>query len=232
MWDVQVASLREEVDTILAPSLPGFGGTPLPRSQPSLDDYADALAHALDDARVDRATVVGLSMGGYVAFAFWRRHRARVAGLLLADTRADADDDAGKERRRKLADLVRERGTNALLLQPPLWVREGSTRWDVVKAMVARQPAEAIAQASIAMAERPDSRGDLATIDVPTAVVVGADDAITPPAMSRAIAEGVRGATLAVLPAAGHLSNMDAPDDFDRALRELVRRVASSKAAS
>ena len=226
MWDVQVASLREEVDTILAPSLPGFGGTPLPRTQPSMDDYADALAAELDRARVDRAAVVSLSMGGYVAFALWRRHRARVAGLLFADTRAEADDDAAKERRLKLAALVRERGTNALLLQPPAWVREGSARWETVKAMVARQPAEAVAQGSIAMAQRIDSRADLATIDVPTAVVVGEDDAITPPAMSRTIADGITGATLTVIPQAGHLSNMDAPDAFDRALRDLVRRVA------
>ena len=226
MWDVQVASLREEVDTILAPSLPGFGGTPVPHAQQSMDDYADALAAELDRAHVDRATVVSLSMGGYVAFALWRRHRARVAGLLFADTRAEADNDAAKERRLKLAALVRERGTNALLLQPPAWVREGSARWETVKAMVARQPAEAVAQGSIAMAQRIDSRADLATIDVPTAVVVGEDDAITPPAMSRTIADGITGATLTVIPQAGHLSNMDAPDAFDRALRDLVRRVA------
>lgn len=232
MWDVQVASIREQVDAVLAPHLPGFGGTAVPRAQPSLDDYADALATELDRARVERATVVGLSMGGYVAFSFWRRHRRRVAGLLLADTRAEADDDAAKERRVKLAELVRERGTGALLLQPPAWVRDGSPRWDDVKAMVRTQPAEAIAQASIAMARRADSRADLGTIDVPTAVVVGADDAITPPAMSRTIADGIGGATLTAIPDAGHLSNMDAPDDFDRALRDLVRRVASSEAGS
>ncbi len=232
MWDVQVASLREDVDTILAPSLPGFGGTPVPPRQPSLDDYADALAADLDRAGVARATVVGLSMGGYVAFALWRRHRAKVAGLLLADTRAEADDDAAKDRRLKLAELVRARGTNALLVQPPAWVREGSDRWDTVKAIVARQPAEAIAQGSIAMAGRPDSRADLAKIDVPTAVVVGEDDTITPPAMSRTIVDGIRRATLTLIPKAGHLSNMDAPDGFGRALRDLARRVASAEAGS
>ena len=232
MWDVQVASLREEVDAILAPHLPGFGGTPVPSTQPSIDDYADAVAKELDRARIQRATVIGLSMGGYVALSFWRRHPKRVAGLLLADTRAEADDDAAKERRFKLAELVRARGTGALLLQPPPWVREGSVRWDDVKAIVTKQPAEAVAQASIAMAGRADARADLATIDVPTAVIVGADDAITPPPMSRTIADGIGGATLSVIPKAGHLSNMDAPDEFDRALRDLVRRVASSEAGS
>ncbi len=229
MWDVQVASLREEVDRILAPSLPGFGGMPVPTAQPTMDVYADALAAHLDAARVERAVVIGLSMGGYVAFALWRRHRPRVAGLLLADTRAEADDEAGRERRMKLAALVRERGTNALLLQPPAWVREGSERWGQVKAMVARQPAAAIAQGSVAMALRPDSTPDLATIDVPTGVVVGEADTITPVALSETIARGIRGATLTVVPRAGHLSNIDAPDDFDRAVHDLVRRVGGSR---
>ncbi len=232
MWDVQVASLAEDVDRILAPSLPGFGGTPLPAAQPTLDDYADALVARLDGDGVDRAVVVGLSMGGYVALALWRRHRSRVAGLLLADTRAEADDDPAKERRMKLAELVRERGTDALLLQPPKWVRDGSERWAMVRAMVRRQPAEAIAQGSIAMAGRPDQTGLLPTIDVPTSIVVGEDDAITPPPLSRAMADRIPGATLTTIPHAGHLANMDAPDDFDRALRDLVRRVADRSGAS
>lgn len=228
MWDVQAASLREDVDEILTPSLPGFGGTAVPATQPTIDDYADSLVRHLDLRGIDRAVVVGLSLGGYVAFAMWRRHRRRIGGLLLADTRAEADDEAARDRRLKLAELVRARGTDALLLQPPKWVRDGSERWEMVHELVRRQPAEAIAQGSIAIAGRDDSLDTLPTIDVPTSVVVGADDAITPPAMSATIAAGIPGATLTVIPRAGHLSNMDAPDDLDRALRDLVRRVAES----
>lgn len=226
MWETQVASLREEDHRILAPSLPGFGGTPVPATQPSLDDYADALAAALDRDRVERAVVVGLSMGGYVAFAFLRRHRGRVAGMLLADTRAESDDEAGTERRMRTAELVRERGTAALLLAPPPWLRDGSERWELLRGIVRRQPAEAVAQASIAMARRADARDLLPGIDVPVAVVVGEADAITPPAMSRAMAAAIRGASLTLIPGAGHISNMDAPDEFDRAVRDLARRVA------
>ena len=225
MWDAQVRSLRDAVDTVLAPSLPGFGGTPVPASQPTMDGYADAVAAALDAARVERAVVVGLSMGGYVAFALWRRHRRRIAGLVLADTRAEADDDAGRERRHRTAALVRGRGTAALLLQPPPWLRDGSERWEALRGMVRRQPAEAVAQASIAMAMRPDSSEDLPRIDVPVSVVVGEQDTITPPALSKSMAKAIAGATLVTIPAAGHISNMDAPDAFDRAVRDLVRRV-------
>lgn len=228
MWDVQTASLRGQVETVIAPSLPGFGGTPVPAAQPTMDDYADALAAHLDRAGIGRAVVAGLSMGGYVALSLWRRHRRRVAGLLLADTRAEADDAAGRERRMKTADLVRQRGTGALLLQPPPWLRDSSEHWGAVKAIVSRQPAEAVAQGSIAMAGRADSTADLPGIDVPASVVVGADDALTPPALSRAMAAAIPGATLTVIPGAGHLANVDAPEDFDRALRELVRRVAAT----
>ena len=228
MWDVQAASLREVVDRIVAPSLPGFGGTAVPQAQPSMDDYADAVAAHLERAGVTRAVVVGLSMGGYVAFSLWRRHRRLIAALLLADTRAEADDEAGRERRKRTAELVRERGTGALLLQPPPWLRQDSERWDAVKEIVKKQPAEAVAQGSIAMAGRADSTRDLPGIDVPTAVVVGEEDALTPPALSRAMAAAIPGATLTVIPRVGHLAHIDAPDDFDRALRDLVRRAAAS----
>lgn len=226
MWDTQVASLRGTADTILAPHLPGFGGTPVPPSQPSLDDYADALVRTLDQSRVERAVVVGLSMGGYVALEMWRRHRQRISGLVLADTRSKADDDEARARRAKLAELVRERGTGALLLAPPPWLREGSEKWEHVKGIVAKQPAEAVAQASLAMGSRADSRDLLPRINVPVSVVVGELDAITPPVMSQQMADAIPGGTLTVIPRAGHLSNIDAPDEFDRAVRELVRRVA------
>ncbi|HKY50061.1 MAG TPA: alpha/beta fold hydrolase, partial [Candidatus Limnocylindria bacterium] len=122
------------------------------------------------------------------------------------------------------AALVRERGTEALLKTPPQWLRKASPHWDALLAAIRRQPAEAIAQASIAMAKRPDSRADLATIDVPTAVVVGEEDTITPPDMSRAMSDAIPGATLSIIPNAGHLANLEAPVTFETAVRAWLRR--------
>lgn len=226
MWEHERRRLRDIADPILAPSLPGFGGTAVPRGEPSLDDYADAVTAAMDAAKIGRAAVVGLSMGGYVAFALWRRHRARVERLFLADTRAEADTDEARDKRLRLAGLIREHGVEALLKTPPQWLRKGSPHWDPLLRMVRGQPAEAVAQASIAMARRPDSRPTLPTIDVPTAVVVGEDDTITPLEMSTTMSEAIPEATLSIIPVAGHIANLEAPAAFEVALRAWLRRTA------
>src|SRR5205823_10497011 len=114
MWEPQTTALAGDV-TAVAPNFPGFGGAPLGAPSVGMDAAADDAARALDHAGLDRAAVCGLSMGGYVALALWRRHRERVAGLVLANTRAGADDDEGKERRRALAERLRSEGREFLV---------------------------------------------------------------------------------------------------------------------
>jgi pimeloyl-ACP methyl ester carboxylesterase len=181
----------------------------------------------MDRAGVDRAVVCGVSMGGYVAFSLWRRHRDRIAGLVLADTRAEPDDDAGKERRRQVAEKARTEGSEAIADNPPPLLSEGAdpALWERVREMIRRQPGEAIAAASLGLGERVDSRPILPSIDVPTAVLVGSADTLTPPPMSEAMAEAIPRSELVVLDGAGHLSNLEAPDAFTEALRALLHRV-------
>lgn len=225
MWEEQLAALSAEAD-ILAPFLPGFGGTPLPGEVMTMDLAADAVAGELDRAGIDKAVVCGLSMGGYVAFSLWRRHRDRIAALALADTRAEPDDDAGRERRRQVAEKARAEGSQAIADSPPPLLSEGANEalWQRVKEMIRRQPGEAIAAASLGLGERPDSRPILPEIDVPTTIIVGSADALTPPPMSEAMAAAIPGAELVVLEDAGHLSNLEAPDAFTAALRTLLSR--------
>jgi pimeloyl-ACP methyl ester carboxylesterase len=226
MWEPQTAALRGEID-VLAPSLPGFGGTPPVGEVMTMDAAADAVAGELNRAGIDRAVVCGQSMGGYVAFSLWRRHRDRIAGLALADTRAEPDDDAGRERRRGVAEKARTEGSGAIADEPPPLLSEGADPelWERVTAMIRRQTGEAIAAASLGLAERPDSRPILGEIDVPTTVIVGSADTLTPPAMSESMAAAIGGASLVVLEGAGHLSNLEDPEGFTDALRALVRRV-------
>ena len=226
MWGHEVRALRDAAEPIIAPSLPGFGGTAVPRGDASMDDYADSIVAAMDAARVDRAAVAGLSMGGYVAFALWRRHRDRVERLFLADTRAEADTQDAREKRLRLAALIREHGIEALLKATPPWLRKGSPHWDPLLKMIRGQTPDGVAQGSIAMANRPDSRPDLPTIDVPTAVVVGEADEITPLEMSQAMVDHIPGATLSIIPGAGHIANLEAPTAFEAALRAWLRRTA------
>jgi 3-oxoadipate enol-lactonase len=226
MWEHERRALRDAADPIIAPSLPGFGGTAVPRGDASMDDYADSVIAAMDAARIERAAVAGLSMGGYVAFAMWRRHRPRIERLFLADTRAEADNEEARDRRLRLAELIREHGIEALLKTPPQWLRKGSPHWDPLLKMIRGQTPDGVAQGSIAMAHRPDSRPDLPTIDVPTAVVVGEEDSITPLEMSRTMSDAIPGATLSIIPGAGHIANIEAPTAFEAALRAWLRRKA------
>jgi pimeloyl-ACP methyl ester carboxylesterase len=224
MWDREVRALADAASPIIAPSFPGFGESELPRDQPSLDDYADAVIGVLDATRVDTAAFAGLSMGGYVAFSIWRRHRRRVERLALIDTKAEGDTPEAKENRARLATLIREHGIEALLKAPPTWLRQGAPQWPAVKELIRSQRPEAVAQASIAMGGRPDSTPDLATIDVPTAIIVGEADAITPLANAKTMHERIPHSTLTVIPDAGHLANIEAPEAFDKAMRAWLKR--------
>lgn len=225
MWDRECRALADAASPIVAPSFPGFGRSELPPRQPTLDDYADAVAAVMDAAKIERAGIAGCSMGGYVALAMWRRHRSRVAGLALVDTRAEADTPEAKENRARLAALVREHGVEAYLKAPPKLLRDGSPQWPSVKEIIRRQDKEAVAQASVALGSRADSTADLSSIDVPTAIIVGEADEITPRALSQTMYESIPHATLSVLPDAGHLSNLEAPEAFDRAMRAWLRRL-------
>jgi 3-oxoadipate enol-lactonase len=226
MWEHERRSLRDAAAPIIAPSLPGFGGTAVPRGDASVDDYADSVIAAMDAAKIERAAVAGISMGGYVAFAMWRRYRERIERLFLADTRAEADTNEARDKRLRLAELIREHGIETLLKTPPQWLRKGSPHWDPLLKMIRGQAPEGIAQGSIAMAHRPDSRPDLPTIDVPTAVVVGEEDSITPLEMSQAMNDAIPGSTLSIIPGAGHIANIEAPTAFDAALRAWLQRKA------
>ena len=225
MWERQVADLEGEVDT-LTPNPPGFGGEPPPEGPLTVGAMADAVAAAMDRRGLERAVIAGCSMGGYAAFEMWRRHRDRVAGFLLVDTRAEPDDDEGRRKRLLLAENVREQGSEVVVGSPPPLLSPDAPAhlWERVKEWIARQPADSIARAALGMGERPDSRPDLPAIDVPTTVVVGSEDTLTPPPLSEAMAEQIPGAELVVLEGAGHLSNLEDPGGFLQALRGLLAR--------
>jgi len=230
MWEPQVRAATGVA--VAAPNLPGFGGAPSAGPVMTMDAAADAAAEAATAAGLDRVVVCGLSMGGYVALAFWRRHRDRVAGLVLANTKAGADDDAGRERRRALADRLRSEGSAFLVESPPPLLSADSPDelWSRVKDIIAAQPAEAVAAASLGMAERPDSTPDLAGIDVPALVITSTGDALIPPEATTPMADQIPGAVLEVIDGAGHLSNLEVPDRFTHLL--LAHAAASGVEAS
>lgn len=223
IWRPQIVALRGRF-RMHAPSLPGFGGTPLGAAR-TMDDYADQVVAEMDRVAMRQAALCGFSMGGYVLFALWRRHRERVGALVLADTRAEADSPEAAERRTKVAQDARQ-GGGAWMAEhlPPMLSSEApAALHERLKEIVRAQPGEAIARASLAMAARPDCRPLLATIDVPALVIHGERDAIMPLADAQAMADGIPGARFVTIPGAGHAANVEAPEAFSQAVAGFLR---------
>jgi 3-oxoadipate enol-lactonase len=216
MWTQQLSEFGGKIG-VVAPNFPGFGGSPLAGEVTTMDLAADRAAEELAAAGLNPVVVCGLSMGGYAALAFWRKYRDQVAGLVLANTRAGADDDAGRERRRALAARLRAEGNGFLVESPPPLLSSDAPAelWAHVRSLIAAQPAEALAAASLGMAERPDSTPDLATIDVPTLVITSTGDTLIPAEATSPMAEQIPDGQLEVIEGAGHLTNLEAPQEFN-----------------
>lgn len=227
-WSAQREALSPGY-RVLCPDQRGFGGTQLGHDEPSLDEVADDVAAMLDARKLDTVVLGGLSMGGYVAMAFVRRHPERVRALVLADTRATADTEEARANRLRIAEEVVERGTSAQLVDEFLPKLTGPTTKATkplvlgkLKAIVENAPPPAVAWAQRAMAARPDSYDTLRQVTVPALVIVGDEDEISPPAEARAIADALPHGRLVTIPQTGHMTSMEAPEAFNETLREFL----------
>lgn len=250
MWEPQLVALPEGWQG-LAPDLRGFGQTPLDDragdvhtgrriggriardDEPvlTMDRLADDVAGLIREEARGPAVVCGLSMGGYVAFALWRRHPDLLRGLVLADTRPGADDDEGRENRLRTAQTARSSGARPIATGMIPALLAPGTRADQpdvverVRAMIHETAPATLVAALAGMAARHDSTGDLPGIRVPTLVVVGEHDELTPPDVARAMADAIPDARFREVPGAGHVSNLENPEAFNRALQEFLERV-------
>lgn len=224
MWQPLIQQLEHNVQMATL-DFPGLGESV---GEASIDAAADAAAGLLDHLAMPRAVVAGLSMGGYVALAFARRHPQRLAALLLADTRAGGDSAEGRLGRDRSITAVVESGVSpfARELLPKLVAPGNPAALAFALALAEIQPAGGVASALAALRDRPDATAGLAAIAVPTTVVVGALDQLTPPAEAARLAAAIPGATLVEIPGAGHLSAIEAPLPFARAVDALYRRLA------
>lgn len=238
LWAPQRVALMAQARCI-TPDLRGFGeskgqGNGAEPLEMSMDRYADDVAALLDVLHVPKAVFCGLSMGGYVAFSMWRRHRERVRGLVLMDTRAGSDSAEGKAKREEMILLARERGSGAVADAMLPGMVGKSTREkcpeivDAVHRMLASAPLNGIIAALGAMRDRTDSLPTLATIDVPTLVIVGDEDVLTPPREARVLHEGIRGSTLEEIAGAGHVSNLERPAAVNHVMSEYVAALTLS----
>jgi 3-oxoadipate enol-lactonase len=218
----------------IAPDLRGFGASDpgTPSDAASIDDYGEDVEALIDALGLGPVVVAGLSMGGYAAFSVLRRCPKRVAALVLADTRAEADGEAARAARDAMTATLAGGGQAAVFekMQEGLLGRTTRARRgqvvEQVRALAVAQPVEGIRQAILRLKTRPDATPQLAGISCPTLVVVGEEDPITAPDVARGLATRIAGATLALIPAAGHLSNLERPDAFNLTLRTFLEGLA------
>mgnify|MGYP001571175188 CR=1 FL=1 len=222
MWSAQVEGLPGWRH--LRPDLPGFGRSTPTVDVLAMDQTADAVVELLEMRGLERAVFAGCSMGGYVLLALCSRHLARVRGLVLIDTKAEADGPEAKANREAFAKKVLAEGPGAArdALLPKLLARPEGPAADRVARMILEATPQGIAAAQRGMAARADSTGLLPRIAAPTLVLVGEKDALTPPELSEKMAAAIPGARKIVIPGSGHLPPIEAPQPTTAAIREFL----------
>lgn len=221
MWAPQDDALSSQF-RIITIDLRGHGESDAPLWRYTLEQSADEVRALLDHLTIRQALFVGLSMGGYILFSFYRKYAARVKGLILADTKAQADTEEGKNGRFQLAQIAYKKGPSAIAdvmipkLLSPATVQTNPDLVHQVRGMIEGNQMSGIAGDLMAMAERPDSVPLLSQITCPTQIIVGGLDQATPPSDAKLMAEHILHARLAIIPNAAHLSNLEQPEAFNQ----------------
>jgi 3-oxoadipate enol-lactonase len=218
---------------VIVPDLRAHGDSELGEGPVTMQKLADDLSRLCREEKISKAFFVGVSIGGYLLFEFWRRYRDQVAALVLANTRPGAETPESKARRLQFADRVLREGTagffrETLLNRGLLSLTTRTNRPDIVDAalrMMQSMSAEDIAQVQRGMAERPDSVATLATINVPTLLIAASDDSI-PLSEFELMRQQIRNSRLQVIAQAGHYAALEKPAEFGTLLRTFFDGVA------
>lgn len=228
MWTRQVAALAPS-HRVITPDFRGFGGSGgTPSSVQALADDLQALVEHLE---LPPFVLGGFSLGGYVAFRYLAAHADRIKALMLLDTRAEPDAADAKARRYAGIDRIRSEGPDgflgdfATLVVSPTTIDSRSEILGQVRQLMESERVESLTAGLKAIAERPDSMPLLAKIRVPTLIVVGEDDKATPVDSARKMHESIPGSRLVIIPEAGHMTPVEQPDQFNKALREFLAKV-------
>lgn len=232
MWHPQINALVAAGYRVIIPDLRGFGDSDAPDGPYGMDLFADDLIALLDHLEIDTATVAGMSMGGYIVLNLLERYPQRLSAACFCQTRANADDEAGKSRRLQLAQEVRERGPQVIAdLFLPLLLSDASLAQrprlveEVYSWMVGTATA-GLTGGLLAMRERKDYTPLLPTYALPCLAIGGSDDKIVPPTILDVFKVGLPTCRTALIPDAGHLANLEAPGPFNAALLVFLAELA------
>ena len=231
LWNEQVEALSSTC-RVIAPDLRGFGESDAAATA-TMNEMAHDVAQLMDHLEITQAAIGGLSMGGYVALAFYKQSPSRVRALVLADTRAQADNEEAKQNREQQARKALDEGMAGIAdsMLPKLLTPETVSKHpEIVKRvrdMMLKTKPEGAAAALRGMAERDDQTELLAKIAAPTLILVGAEDAITPVADSEKMHQAIAGSRLVVIDNAGHVSNLERTEQFNEAMLGFMKELTN-----
>ncbi|MSM41391.1 MAG: alpha/beta fold hydrolase [Geobacter sp.] len=228
MWRPQFNKLPRSSYRVIAPDLRGFGESDAPEGPYSMDIFADDMIALLDYLEIDQAVVGGMSMGGYVLFNLLERYPERLRGAIFIVTRCTADDESARERRLQLASDVRKFGPQVVadafesLLFAPASVTERPKLLEEVYGWMVANDSRGLAGGLLSMRERKDYSQMLGSFRVPALAIGAAEDRAAPPATSTAIAAGIPGCRLSIIPETGHLANLEDVKAFNAPVLEFL----------
>jgi 3-oxoadipate enol-lactonase len=229
MWASQLPDLASHA-RVIAPDFRGFGQS-TPTGPFTLDQLADDVHALADHLRLKNFVLAGLSMGGYIALAYVKRYPDTLRGLILVDTQAGADSHESRQNRDRMIAAAREHGTrpvaDAMLgkLIPEATAKSRPQLVRDLRQMMDTTSPQTVAHALAAMRDRADHTATLSTIDVPTLIVVGDQDAITPPDVARKMQEKIPASQLKIITGSGHMSPMEQPAQVNAAISDFLVRL-------
>lgn len=230
MWSAQIQALSAE-HRVIAYDLRGLGESDVGDGQYTIELLVDDLIALLDHLRIGKTIVCGISLGGYIALRALERHPERFSALVLCDTRSEADSDEAKIKRSAGLRLLKEKGVPSFaeeFVKPAFAPETFKTNPEIVhtaKGMILKNSPLGIGGALLALASRTDTTESLKRLSIPTLVLVGEKDQITPPSAALSLKEKIPNAQMHVIPNAGHLSNLENPAEFNRRLTAFCREI-------
>ncbi len=230
MWNPQIEFLKQD-SRVIAYDIRGHGESDVGDGQYTMELFADDLLGLLDSLKIQKAVLCGLSMGGYIALRAVEKSEERVEGLILCDTKAEADPNEAKLKRAATIRFVKDQGMGPFIesqvhaLLAPQTVTRSPATVEIVRRIVQRNAPLGICGALLAMAGRTDTSAVLPRLRIPTLILVGENDALTPPEVSQSMQGKIPSSSMRIIQRAGHLSNLENTEDFDRYLGEFLSKL-------
>jgi pimeloyl-ACP methyl ester carboxylesterase len=218
---------------VITPDLRGFGESSANKEPFTIESLADDVHALLAEIGASHCVLGGLSMGGYVALAYANKYGNELRALVLIDTKSQADTPEGKEQRTRMVEVARQKGSPAVaeLMMPKMLAADAAIHRPALAAdlrtIMESCPPLTIEHALLAMRERPDRTGELPALKVPTLVLVGESDAITPPAGAEEMARAIPNTALAVIKGAGHMAPMEQPEQVNQAIERFLQTLGA-----